>query len=1301
MADDGYSTSSSNSTPRMTLDEYAQQYSSHDTGFDFTSKDDDQSESEQERRDDSDDDQSNSSAAESSSSSNSSNSESGSDDDVDDIPSGRNINVVVPAIVDTRSSDAMKSLPPSSDKGLVPPSSSSSSAIPHRGALRRILNPSSFHVGQNTIPAQSLGQSKQSQATTSSSWPMYAINVATENAPVQYLQVPDWEGNHQQCYQIIFDRQQYEFCTRLFALLDTESQSFIGPECVREFVSLHCPVVRRRDDAIFALRYGGEQQQHHLEKETNERGKETSPTFDEIWERTVRSDPRYAFADDSTPSTYRIGIEGWMVFCRLIALAHHQESQRRFASRHLQQMMRHKHGGGSARMNPNEIVVVVDNPPPGPPSLICIRGLVDVEQERAMSNRDECIQGWPFCPLPMPELDLDHSLASTFGNHRNLSGEANHYLRGTVSVEPFSSSREGDFILRFQSTNGSTMVVRRSYLDFEWLNAILKLHKRPGQGHLCGRILPPFPSRQGTFHRQHRKDASRTRGASHHGIKKDISERAIEAAKSGMGMISSMAKSVWSEYVSGSTPSSSPSSSLSKNKTGLHKVPLSTGDDVTVIVARRIERYLNYLLENDALSTSFTLNAILRASQSGLESAKQTLQDHTKNKKRQRSNLVTATSRAGSHSAASIFSALTSKTSTSLLCLQDDDDTPWLRSAAQVAMALQFHGILETTGHESTSAKIQHASLPKFCNRPGSWDDEEAGNGKGTGNAQKSHHSGPSEFDSPGAEANFEAGVINVESELADEEDLGGYDMLPSPGPSEEHCVLNAGNDGRGKLGSVRSRSSKSRFVYGTTSEQPDEVYDRKDSVLGSIRVENDIDKLREIIRSINHTLGKLYHSSKVIQSAQDERNAILLSVLRDIDSWGDSGGEVISQRALVDGVAALEAYSNVIDESNNAMTSDILWQSSLAFSAVAAASEVRDAVKASKTASRAKSAAFAAAEKAKKAYESCDHSSSKEKIQHTQTEASTARSHAIHATVVEYEANIAKKRSAISLAQDVKSWNVHRKRELLQTCVQVAKSQQEACRKAADAWESLRDGLINSSGFSYTENEVGMWVNPLHISQGYSAPPTAAPRVDTQEILASEFSTSLEVSDEIDPANHLSIKGSDNSSGLHDWENSQQDFSDCAAETPATASSVIEDFAECVDEAANSVSSVVDGFADICSSKDSQQSQSQSQSEMEDESPGNVYCLSPPDLSQLDEDYFSLHQGIIAEVNSESDENEDGLAPSIHESFHSQGQPNGDAMSTSMQSLIDGLMAWGDEDVQSNDDGAVEQNAQHNRLFE
>jgi hypothetical protein len=80
------------------------------------------------------------------------------------------------------------------------------------------------------------------------------------------------------------------------------------------------------------------------------------------------------------------------------------------------------------------------------------------------------------------------------------------------------------------------------------------------------------------------------------------------------------------------------------------------------------------------------------------------------------------------------------------------------------------------------------------------------------------------------------------------------------------------------------------------------------------------------------------------------------------------------------------------------------------------------------------------------------------------QTRASIAQSHAIHAAVVEHEAKSAKRRATLALANDVKVWNVHRKREMLKSCISYARSQHEATRRAVDAWSSLRDGFIGTA---------------------------------------------------------------------------------------------------------------------------------------------------------------------------------------------------------------------------------------------
>lgn len=141
----------------------------------------------------------------------------------------------------------------------------------------------------------------------------------------------------------------------------------------------------------------------------------------------------------------------------------------------------------------------------------------------------------------------------------------------------------------------------------------------------------------------------------------------------------------------------------------------------------------------------------------------------------------------------------------------------------------------------------------------------------------------------------------------------------------------------------------------------------------------------------------------------------------------------------------------------------DVSWQTALASSAVSAAEDVRSAVRAARTAGNAKAAASSAAFTAQTACESGKFNSIDE-ARAAQTRASIAQSHAIHAAVVEHEAKTVKRRATLALAHDVKCWNVHRKREILQTCIAYARSQHEATRRAVDAWSCLRDGFVGST---------------------------------------------------------------------------------------------------------------------------------------------------------------------------------------------------------------------------------------------
>lgn len=79
--------------------------------------------------------------------------------------------------------------------------------------------------------------------------------------------------------------------------------------------------------------------------------------------------------------------------------------------------------------------------------------------------------------------------------------------------------------------------------------------------------------------------------------------------------------------------------------------------------------------------------------------------------------------------------------------------------------------------------------------------------------------------------------------------------------------------------------------------------------------------------------------------------------------------------------------------------------------------------------------------------------------------------------------------------------------------------------------------------------------------------------------------------------------------------------------------------------------------------------------------------CFSAFNDSHFDEDNFSSHQGL-----SEAADNKVGFTPSNQECFFSEDTSDKDVMSTSMQSLIDGLMAWGEDDEKANLNWAVRQ---------
>jgi len=829
-------------------------------------------------------------------------------------------------------------------------------------------------------------------------------------------------------HELIFRRKDFDFSLRLFSIMDTESRGHITTAIVEEFMTLRCPVFWRRDE--------------DLENRVIQTVPGTSPTFEEVWMAVASCSTSARYMDSEVLSFNEIGVEGWMVFCRFIALAQYLEAKRRFSGRHLQQTMRHRNAPRGSEL------VMVNVPPAAPPVELTANELAQYEREN-----QKC--------LPLPELDLDHSLLAAHDVMRRRRGQKNtsygsvagdHVKIGLFGSSPLllssnSSSNSLEFCLTFVRIGGDdddTATVRRSMSDMKWLNDTFISHKALG-GTLCGRILPPFPGNQAFMAAQKDDSSFATSG----GAIAAAANAGVGFAHAGVGILKEGIRSLWGDYVSTSELSSKPyqERGSSKNSSNMmYTMQSYYNPNSPDGKARHLERYLNYLLEHPALSTSFPLNTILKASQSGLEAAKQSLEEHTqaareiKEQTPQMDDVKSSTFWGLYGSGSSMQPNLT-----------------WVRTAAQAAVALQLHGILETTGLPSASARLQHASLPSFNNsRNCAWTDDDGG---------KLNDSEDNEENT--VEDSFEEGVVYVQDELAsdslmEQNDDQGYDLLPLPVPAPERQILNASEVKKNK-----GIQKQTRFRYGSPSMEKgltiDSTSDEKQVYIGEMVIDENIDKLREVIGSLDNTLSRCMASSCGIERSRRERFSLHLEILRGLDSWEGLRGKFVSQKALLKGVTGMEQSREVFEESDRTLIDDISWQTILAHSAVSAAEDVRSTVRAARTAGNAKCAAASAANIAQSI---CDKGKfvNIDEAHAAQTRTSIAHSHAIHAAVVEHEAKTVKRRATLALAHDVKCWNVHRKREVLQICLAHAKSQHEATRRAVDAWSCLRDGFVGST---------------------------------------------------------------------------------------------------------------------------------------------------------------------------------------------------------------------------------------------
>jgi hypothetical protein len=407
-------------------------------------------------------------------------------------------------------------------------------------------------------------------------------------------------------HELHYTRRDFEFAQRLFAILDTESRGLVDRSTLKEFVTLRCPVLWRRDDDLRRLNisFGGR----------DSIGTD-SPTFDEVW-KAVASCSQTTKMNSSKHSELircELGVEGLMVFCRFIALAQYLEAKRRFSARHLQQTMRHRNAPRGSEL------VVVDVPPPEPPVPLSAEQLANYElQSKA--------------PLPLPELDLDHSLLAAHDTARGRP--ANRGSEGTVKINLFGSSFSSrllptpsassqstanlEFAVTYMKRSSSEqVVVRRSMADMKWLDDTFTSHKVLG-GTLCGRILPPFPSTGNRVLSSHFQNDDSMLNSS---IKS--TNGAIAAAAASVGHFRNVVtKSFFGTHPSGALGPEDPSASTSaitakKAKSKKQSISLAIPESYynpnsPAGKARQLERYLNYLLEHPALSTSFPLNTILK-----------------------------------------------------------------------------------------------------------------------------------------------------------------------------------------------------------------------------------------------------------------------------------------------------------------------------------------------------------------------------------------------------------------------------------------------------------------------------------------------------------------------------------------------------------------------------------------------------------------------------------------------------------------------------------------------------------------
>lgn len=659
--------------------------------------------------------------------------------------------------------------------------------------------------------------------------------------------------------RILFTKSQLDCMQRLFLVLDVESKGYLTYNQVEEFIHTRCPVVKRRD---FAL-----QQQTDSNKPT---------TLLEAWHTILRTsitatnDRGDDGGDTCNSSTFKeashdnslfythctaLSLEGWMILLRLVSFCQYEEAKQFFSEKRC--------------MGNNAIMVDIPRSPPLIPLTLANLILYEIQFDYRRSQNNNNNLPFQYCP-PMPELDLNHSGISA--NDSTTATNNNNTSNMVVTVESIGSfsdvfwqNGKVELLLTVTTTTTTpnynnvpnnnhslmstaamtyTNKVRRTLEDLIWLHDTFATHKKLG-GTLCGRILPPLLPQQDLL-------LCCSSGTSDHNH--------VSASTSTSGLWSyckSFGKSIVGSI---STTTSTRNNSTITNSN--HSNSRERADSFSItqeLKLRRFERYLNYLLSHSGYKSSFPLNSLLKASKTGLEATKRLLllEDVTSANK-----LYSSEDNSSSSSSNNNNNNSNHGTSNNNIFSNLD----WVRTAAQAAMALQVHGLLNATGMSTYSAKLQHASLPDLDYHQRYRGDY--------------HHSPPPPLHHQSVHSDAEIqnndnwesdGVTLVESTLDDD-----YDMLPTPTERNKKSLYF----------DVNNHSSSSAFRTNTSS--PDGLangifLDGDDDTKNNI--DATIEKLHDTIASVDEYVNKCFSSFEKIAAAVSSRADIHLNIVHALDS--------------------------------------------------------------------------------------------------------------------------------------------------------------------------------------------------------------------------------------------------------------------------------------------------------------------------------------------------------------------------------------------------------------------------------